>query len=277
LGINNKNRIINGNMAIFQRGIAATSNLVFSVDRWRFDKGNDATESVSQSTDAPVGFNYSLRNTISVGDATIGAAQFSAVQQAIEGFNVADLGWGTANAKTVTLSFWVRSSVTGQYIANIRNQDDSRILPINYTINSANTWEYKTLTITGDTSGTWLTTNGIGMQVNWYMALGSNFTGGTSGVWGAAPNFGCGTPVNGIGSNGNIFAITGVQLEVGTQATTFTTAGGSYGAELALCQRYFYAIYNSDNATGDGGVIGWLGDISQHFVMTFMTDIFFGC
>jgi hypothetical protein len=151
---------------------------------------------------------------------------------------MADLGWGTANAKTVTLSFWVRSSVTGQYIVNARNQDDSRIFPVNYTINSSNTWEYKTVTITGDTSGTWLTTNGVGLQVAWYLALGSNFTGGTSGAWGASPNFGCGTPVNGIASNGNIFAITGVQLEVGTQATTFDYR--PYGTELNLCQRYYW-------------------------------------
>jgi len=180
-----------------------------------------------------------LRNTISVGDATIGAAQFSAVQQSIEGFNIADLGWGTANAKTVTLSFWVRSSVTGQYVLNLRNADDTRINPSNYTVNSANTWEYKTITVVGDTGGTWNSTNGIGIQIAFYAALGSNFIGGTANTWGAAPNYGCGTPVNGIASNGNIFAITGVQLEVGTQATTFTLAGGSYGAELQLCQRYY--------------------------------------
>jgi hypothetical protein len=240
LGLMYKNKIINGNMAIFQRGTAATSNLTYSVDRWRFDKGNDATESVSQNTDAPVGFNYSLRNTISVGDATIGAAQFSGLQQTIEGYNIADLGWGTANAKTVTLSFWVRSSVTGQYTGSVRNSDDTRINPYNITVNTANTWEYKTVTITGDTGGTWNTTNGGGMQITLYAALGSNFTGGTANTWGTSPNFGCGTPVNGIASNGNIFAITGVQLEVGTQATTFTTAGGSYGAEFFLCQRYYY-------------------------------------
>lgn len=245
LGVMFKNKIINGNMAIFQRGTAATSNQTYSVDRWRFDKGNDATESVSQSTDAPVGFNYSLRNTISVGDASIGAAQFSGLQQAIEGFNIADLGWGTANAKTVTLSFWIRSSVTGQYTGNVRNSNDTRINPFNITISSANTWEYKTVTITGDTGGTWNSTNGIGMQVTIYAALGSNFIGGTANTWGASPNFGCGTPVNGIASNGNIFAITGVQLEVGTQATAFSTAGGSYGAELALCQRYYWQCTDS--------------------------------
>jgi hypothetical protein len=191
---------------------------------------------VRQNTDAPAGFSYSLRNTISVADASIGAAQYSGIQQSIEGYNMADLAWGTASAQTVTLSFWVRSSVTGQYVINIRNSDDSRILPANYTINSANTWEYKTIIITGDTSGTWLTTNGVGMQVNWYMALGSNYLSGTNGVWGTTPNFGCGSQVNALASNGNIFAITGVQLEKGNQATPFDYR--DIGRELIMCQRY---------------------------------------
>jgi len=242
-----KNRIINGAMAIFQRGTAATSTQTYSVDRWRFDKGNDATESVSQNSDAPTGFTYSLRNTISVGDAVIGAAQSSSLQQSIEGYNMADLGWGTANAKTVTLSFWIRSSVTGQYTGNIRNSDDSRINPFNFTISSSNTWEYKTITTIGDTGGTWNSTNGIGIQVSIYAALGSNNTGGTAGTWGTTPAFGCGSPVNGIASNGNIFAISGVQLEKGSTATSFDYR--PYGTELALCQRYFCLIPTAAGGT----------------------------
>lgn len=242
-----KNRIINGAMVIFQRGVAATTNQSYSVDRWKLNKSNDATESVSQNTDAPTGFSYSLRNTISTGDATLGTTQFSGLEQLIEGYNIADLGWGTANAKTVTLSFWVRSSVTGTYTGNVRNQAVTRINPFNFTISVANTWEYKTITITGETSGTWEATNGTGIILSLYTALGSSYTGGTAGTWGTDPAYGCGSPVNGIASNGNIFAITGVQLEVGTTATPFERR--LYGTELMLCQRYFQAwtVYGTIN------------------------------
>jgi hypothetical protein len=233
-----KNRIINGAMVLFQRGTAATTDFAYSVDRWRFAKGNDATESVSQSTDAPVGFSYSLRNTISTGDATIGATQFSGFQQLIEGYNIADLNWGTANAQPITISFWIRSSVTGTYTGNVRNSDDTRINPFNFTISSANTWEKKTITITGDTSGTWQSTTSAGIIFAVYAALGSSYTGGTAGTWGTTPAFGCGSPVNGIASNGNIFAISGVQLEKGSTATSFDYR--PYTTELQLCQRYYW-------------------------------------
>jgi hypothetical protein len=232
-----KNRIINGDMRIFQRGVAATTNSSYSVDRWRLNKSNDATESVSQNTDAPTGFSYSLRNTISTGDATLGTTQYSGLEQLIEGYNIADFGWGTANAKTVTLSFWVRSSVTGTYTGNVRNPAATRVNPFNFTISVANTWEYKTITIIGDTSGTWETTNGAGIILSLYTALGSSYTGGTAGTWAADPAYGCGSPVNGIASNGNIFAISGVQLEQNTSATPFERR--LYNQELANCQRYY--------------------------------------
>ena len=246
-----KNRIINGAMVIFQRGVAATTNQSYSVDRWRLNKSNDATESVSQNTDAPTGFSYSLRNTISTGDATIGATQFSGLEQLIEGYNIADLGWGTANAKTVTLSFWVRSSVTGTYTGNLRNNGATRINPFNFTISVANTWEYKTITITGDTGGTWEATNGVGIILTFYTALGSSYTGGTAGTWAADPAYGCGSPVNGIASNGNIFAITGVQLEQNTTATPFERR--LYNQELANCQRYYEKSYDLATLPGTGG------------------------
>jgi hypothetical protein len=241
VGLSFKNRIINGDMSIFQRGTAATADAQYSVDRWRFVKTNDATESTSQNADAPVGFSFSLRNTISTGDGTIGAGQYSGFEQSIEGFNTADLAWGTANAQAVTLSFWVRSSVTGQYTGSLRNNDSSRRCPFNYTISAANTWEYKTVSVVGDITGTWLTNNGIGITVALYAALGSNFISGSPGVWGGG--FGCGTPVNGIASNGNIFAISGVQLEKGTVATSFDYL--PYTTELQLCYRYFQKFLGS--------------------------------
>jgi hypothetical protein len=249
-----KNRIINGDMRIFQRGVAATTSLSYSVDRWRLNKSNDATESVSQNTDAPTGFSYSLRNTISTGDATLGTTQYSGLEQSIEGYNIADLGWGTASAKTVTLSFWVRSSVTGTYTGNVRNPTATRVNPFNFTISVANTWEYKTITITGDTSGTWETTNGTGIILSLYTALGSGYTGGTAGTWGADPAYGCGSPVNGIASNGNIFAITGVQLEQNTSATPFERR--LYNQELANCQRYYETSYSQGTAIATSTIAG---------------------
>jgi hypothetical protein len=158
-----RNRIINGDMRVDQRATAVTTNATYSVDRWQLQKSNDATESVAQNTDAPTGFSNSLRNTISVGDASIGAAQFSGVQQRIEGYNISDLGFGTASAKTITVSFWVKATQAGTYSVVLNNGGTSRICWKSFTINSSDTWEYKTLTFTGDTSGTWLTTNGSGI------------------------------------------------------------------------------------------------------------------
>jgi hypothetical protein len=248
-----KNRIINGAMAIFQRGTAATADGVYSVDRFKLVKGNDATESASQNADAPTGFKYSLRNTVATGDASIGASQYSGFEHVIEGYNIADFAWGTASAASVTLSFWVRSSVTGQYTGGVRNNGSTRICPFNFTVDAANTWEYKTITIAGCPDGTWESTNGVGMIVAIYAAMGSTLAGGTAGVWNSTSKFGSGTPVNGIASNGNIFAITGVQLEKGSTATSFDYR--PYGTELALCQRYYQVVavgcYQKAVATND--------------------------
>jgi hypothetical protein len=244
-----RNRIINGAMVVNQRNTAVSTSDTYTVDRWQLVRSSDATESVAQNTDAPAGFTYSLRDTISVGDASIAATQFSGFKQPIEGYNIADLGFGTANAQSVTVSFWVRSSVTGQYTGNIANSGYTRMCPFNFTINTANTWEQKTNTFPGDTSGTWLTTNGIGMNLQIYSALGSTYASGTANTWGSSgSNFGCGSPVNGIASNGNIFAISGVQLEKGSTATSFDYR--PYGTELQLCQRYYENNYPTGYAVG---------------------------
>jgi hypothetical protein len=234
-----RNRIINGAMVIDQRnaGAAVTSSGSFPVDRFYVNNSSDATFSAQQSTDVPAGqgFVNSLRVTYPTGDASIGASQFSNIQQNIEGFNVADLGFGSASAKTVTLSFWVKASVAGQYSYAIYNSAENRINPQPFTITSANTWEFKSITYAGDTTGTWLTNNGKGLTVTLYTALGSNFLGAAG--WNAGGTYGVTGQANAMASNGNTFAITGVQLEVGTQATSFEYR--QYGTELALCQRYF--------------------------------------
>jgi hypothetical protein len=250
-----KNRLINAGMAIDQRNSGASvsygsgTSVVYTLDRWQIVKTNDATEAIVQSTDAPTGFRYSLRNTVSAADTSIGATQFSGFKQTIEGFNVADLMYGTASAKTVTVSFWVRATVTGQYTGNLSNGDGSRLCPFAFTINASNTWEYKSVTLPGCTDGTWSYTNGSGLALQVYCALGSSYSGGTAGVWNSSNGFGCGTPVNNLATIGNIFAITGVQLEAGTQATSFDFR--SYGTELALCQRYYQKIGNA-SYTGIG-------------------------
>jgi hypothetical protein len=245
-----KNRIINGAMVIDQRnaGAAVTTTGAYVVDRWFFNNASDGTLSVQQSTDVPSGsgIKYSLRMTATVGDASIGAAQYCNLQHRIEGFNFADMGFGASGASTVTLSFWVKATVAGNYSVALYNSAENRINPQQFSVSASNTWEQKTITYTGDTSGTWLTTNGVGVNVTFYPALGSNFLGSSG--WNAGGTFGVTGQSNAIASNANIFAITGVQLEKGSTATSFDYR--PYGTELQLCQRYFYKLLPGIAASG---------------------------
>jgi hypothetical protein len=244
-----RNRIINGAMVIDQRNAGASVTMsnavVFTVDRWWSFEDTDGTMTAQQSSTAPTGFTNSLLCTTTSADASLGATQRVVISQAIEGFNIADLGWGTASAQTVTLSFWVRSSLTGIFGGAIKNASSNRTYPFTYTISSANTWEQKTITIAGDTSGTWLATNGVGMNVNFGLGVGSTYS-ATAGAW-AAGDFNSATGATSVvGTNGATFYITGVQLEKGSTATSFDYR--PYGTELALCQRYCEA-YNADGGT----------------------------
>jgi hypothetical protein len=173
---------------------------------------------------------------------SIGASEYCLLQQAIEGFNIADLGWGTANAQTVTLSFQVRSSLTGTFGGVLANSDFSRCYPFTYTISSTNTFESKTVTIAGDTSGTWGSTNGAGILVNFSLGSGSTVS-GTAGAWAGSLLTSATGATSVVGTSGATFYITGVQLEKGSQATAFDYR--DFGRELALCQRY-YEVINSD-------------------------------
>jgi hypothetical protein len=250
LGISFKNRIINSNMAIDQRyGGTATANTIsgYTLDRWNVAQTTTGKLIVQQnagSVTPPAGFTNYLGVT-SQSAYSIGAGDFYAVLQSIEGYNLADLNWGTANAKTVTLSFWVRSSLTGTFGLCLNN-GGTRSYPFTYTISSANTWEQKSITVAGDQSGTWNATNGTGVQIWFGLGVGST-NAGPVGAWASANYVGVSSAVSVVGTNGATFYFTGVQLEVGTQATTFTTAGGSYGAELALCQRYFQGTTNPND------------------------------
>jgi hypothetical protein len=251
LGMGFKNRIINGDMRISQRNATASVSIsgvvnTYTLDRWVIRNDAEGIVSVEQSSTAPTGFNNSLLYTVTTADASLGASQNYSVQQRIEGFNMADFGWGTASAQTVTLSFWVRSSLTGTFGGAISNSAANRSYPFTYTISVANTWEQKTVTIAGDTTGTWLTTNGIGAYL--YFATGAGSTvSGTAGAWGGADYRSATGAVNLISTAGATFYITGVQLEKGSTATSFDYR--PYGTELALCQRYLPCF----NTTGTAG------------------------
>jgi hypothetical protein len=251
-----RNRIINGDMLIDQRKTNATANGNYSVDRWQFIKINDASETVARASDAPTGTGllYSLRNTVGTGDPVIASTQYSGLITVIEGYNVADLAFGTSLAKDVTVGFWIRSSVTGVYTGNLSNSDASRICPFNFTINAANTWEFKTVNLPGCPDGVWDKVNGGGLTFRVYAAIGSSYLGGTSGIWNSALQYGSGSPVNGIASNGNIFAITGVQVEAGPYLTPYQFL--PFQTQLALCQRYYEKSYNYDVQPGTNTSVG---------------------
>lgn len=238
-----RNRIINGDMRIDQRNAGASLTIgaatsTYTVDRWQAF-GTQASKFSVQgnagSVTPPVGFSSYLGAT-SLSAYSAGSAEVFYLQQPIEGLNVSDLSWGTSSARPVTLSFWVRSSLTGVHGGSIQNSANNRSYPFTFTINSANTWEFETIVIPGDTTGTWLTNNLVGLRVNLGLGCGSGAS-GTAGVW-AASDFKSATgAVSVVGTNGATYYVTGVQLEAGTIATPFERR--SYGAELALCQRYF--------------------------------------
>ena len=257
LGISFKNRIINGNMVIDQRNAGASftpTDQSYTLDRWSQFLSQTSKLTVQQnagSVTPPAGFTNYLGIT-STSAYSITSSDFFNLYQYIEGFNVADLNWGTANAKTVTLSFWVRSSLTGTFGGSLMNSSPNRSYPFTYTISSANTWEQKSITVAGDTTGTWLTTNGIGLRVLFGLGMGSNLT-GPAGAWAGSAYYGANGATSVVGTNGATWYITGVQLEVGTQATTFTTAGGSYGAELNLCYRYYYKVKSAGTSYSNLG------------------------
>jgi hypothetical protein len=263
-----RNRIINGDMRIDQRNAGASvtvnnaSNNTFSVDRWQgAGETSDGVFTLQRSTVAPTGFTNSLLATVTTADASVGASQRYFIQQRIEGFNTADFGWGAAGALSVTLSFWVRSSVTGTYGGSMRNSAGDRSYPFTYSISAANTWEYKTVTVSGDTTGTWLTDNGSGVLVTWGLGVGSSLS-GTAGAWSASGLWSATGATNWISTNGATFYLTGVQLEVGTAATPFERR--QYGQELALCQRYFQRFSAFSGSTFDAFIsyFGGTGAVS---------------
>ena len=238
-----RNRIINGAMVIDQRnaGASGTGNGEYTVDRW-FYQGSQSSKLTWQqnagSVTPPVGFSNYFGFTSSSAY-SVAAGDYFYFQQPIEGYNVADLGFGTANAKTITLSFWVRSSLTGTFGGAIQNGNSTRTYPFSYTISSANTWTQISITVAGDTTGTWLTTNGHGLSVFFSLGMGSTYS-GTANTWSSTNYISTTGATSVVGTNGATWYVTGVQLEQGSTATPFERR--LISQELANCQRY-YSIF----------------------------------
>ena len=251
-----KNRIINGAMVIDQRNAGAsvtpTTDSQYTLDRWQVQISQSSKFSVQQnagSVTLPVGFTNYLGAT-SLSSYSVLTGDYFELVQPIEGFNCSDLAWGTANAQTVTLSFRVYSSLTGTFGGSIQNSAQNRSYPFSYTVSSANTWTTISVTVAGDTTGTWLTNNGRGIYVKFSLGAGATYS-GTAGAWSSSLYLSATGATSVVGTNGATFYITGVQLEAGSTATSFDYR--PYGTELALCQRYYYRtipVATCDSAVG---------------------------
>lgn len=250
-----RNKLINGNMNIAQRGTSFTANgNAYTLDRWTQFKNNTAVVDITQSTDVPstLEFLNSLRLTVTTADAAVAIGETQSLFQPIEGYNARDL-----IGRAFTLSFWVRSSKTGVHCVSFANSGVDRSIVAEYTIIAANTWEKKSVTVAAGliTAGTWNWTNGSGVIAGFTLACGTTFQ-TTANVWQTGNFTGTASQVNCLDTIGNIFAITGVQLEVGTAASSFEQR--SYGLELALCQRYYYEIMSPGLNSAYLPLVGYL-------------------
>jgi hypothetical protein len=253
-----KNRIINGAIMIDQRNAGANVSIQtttgYTIDRWATITSQNSKYSVQQNAGAvtpPAGFTNYLGVTSSSTYSVLSSDLFH-VSQIIEGYNIADLSWGTASASYVTLSFKVYSSLTGTFGGSLQNSANTRSYPFTYTISLANVWTTISVTIPGDTSGTWLTTNGVGIRVYFGLGIGSTYS-GTAGAWAGADYRGATGATSVVSTSGATFYITGVQFEKSQQATSFDYR--PFGTELALCQRYYQKIQAqsaTQNAFGTG-------------------------
>ena len=264
-----RNRIINGEMRIDQRNNGASVTPVgaaatYTLDRWGGYNTQGSKFSVQRnagSVTPPAGFTNYLGVTSLSAYSPISTDQFQTTQ-AIEGFNVADLGWGTASAQSVTLSFWVRSSLTGTFAVSFVNKTNNRSYPATYTISASNTWEFKTITVAGDTTGTWTSDNSTGLGVRFVLGYGASFS-GTANSWNTGNLLGAAGVVQVVGTSGATFYITGVQLEAGTVATPFERR--DYGRELMMAQRYYQTV--SEVAGNGAGASSANSLITAQFVV----------
>jgi hypothetical protein len=255
-----RNRIINGAMTIDQRNAGASVSAVngsYTLDRYVVTSfaggavtGKYTVQQNAGSVTPPVGFTNYLGVTSSAAT-SVGAGDVYSVTQPIEGLNIADLNWGTANAQPVTISFWVRSSLTGTFGGALNNDGGNYNYPFTYSISAANTWEQKSVTITGPTAGTWLTTNGVGVYVRFGLGAGVTWT-EPSGSWTASLAYSADSSVNVVSTSGATWYITGVQLEEGTAASPFENR--LITTELTLCQRYYFKVNPASGAHYGSGL-----------------------
>lgn len=247
--LSSRNLIINGAMQVAQRGTSSTTEGFSTVDRFTATSDNTMSSAVvtqSQVSDGPDGFVNSYKVSVGTSE-TVANVDYFYIRQGIEAQSLQHLGFGTSGAKKLTLSFWVKSSVTGTYTVDLYREDAARAFVKTYTIVTANTWEYKTIIMAGDTTGTIANDNGRGIDIYWILSSGSDYTsGGTDGVWQAytGSNFAKGHSADIVGTTGATFQITGVQLEVGDTATPFEHR--SFGDELQRCMRYYEFFGNFD-------------------------------
>lgn len=246
-----RNRILNSAMLIDQRNSGSSWNATnggYGLDRWKVNSFNGGATtgifSVQRSTTAPNGFSNSLLVT-SLASTADSANNIFNVEQQIEGYNTFDLAFGTSSAKTITLSFWVRSSLTGTFGGAIKNSARNRAYPFTYTISSANTFEYKTITIVGDTSGTWVgASTSTGVWVSFGLGVGSSRS-GTAGAWNSSDDFSATGATSVVGTSGATWYLTGVMLETGDVATPFEHR--SYTEEEKLCLRYYWRVIKDNS------------------------------
>jgi len=251
-----RNRIVNGSMMIDQRNegssvSSASASSQFIADQWVFAfTGASTGNTAEQVSDAPAGFKNSLKVTIGTGSATVGSSDLMRIRQYIEGLNVVDLGYGASGALTISISFWVKTSGIGTYSLSLQNSAQARSYVTTFSIGTANTWTRITLpNVAGDTSGTWLTTNGAGLELGIMLEAGSSFQTGTLNAWqGTSVLATNSSPVNLGATSGATFQLTGVQLEAGPTVTAFDVR--PYAVELALCQRYYEKSYDPGTAVG---------------------------
>ena len=272
-----RNMVINGAMQVAQRGtdFNDVANGTYTIDRWKLGKNNtdNAVINIDRVTTSPDGFSNSLKISVGTAESALAADESLLLQHLIEAQNLQHLQNGLSGAQSVTLSFWVRSDKTGTYTAAIRKPDNTdRNQSKEYTISAADTWEHKSLTFSGDTSGGGIANdNGAGFFCDWWLAGGSNFTGGTMDTWANTATQRLSTNQVNLMDGTNEWYITGVQLEVGENASDFEHR--SFGEELAACQRYFCKSFDTGvtpgTADGNGAIRGVRGDGS------FITNLFF--
>jgi len=253
---------VNGSMEVSQeKGLLGPVNVGYALDGFGVSGVGSMVAVVQQTASSPPpGFLYSLHATITTGQPSLAATDYRTFFTYLEGYRVARLAWGNATAQPLTIAFWVRTSRTGMYSGSVKNQDNTRSYPFPFTMNAANVWEYKTVTIPGDTGGTWAKTNGISIVLSFAIAVGTTYAGPPN-VWATANYVGVTGSINGGAATNDIFNITGVVVLPGIEAPSAERSAlimRPYAQELVTCQRYWETgtTWWAGNAPGAGFAVG---------------------